>query len=248
MTPLVLVHGFLGGSDQWHLQAPLAVGREVIAVDLPGFGRNAHLPAIDGIGDFADWVLAHLSEHGIERFDLLGHSMGGMIAQEMLRLAPERIVRLVLYGTGALGAMPGRFEPLETSMARAREDGAGPTARRLSAKWFVKGESDLEWPATARIAERSSLPAILGGLAAMRDWSGAENLAMIGLPTLVLWGDRDRAYPWSQVERLWRGIGGSSLAVLPDCGHAAHAEAPKLFNAMLERFLTTAHVPEALDL
>ena len=238
MKPLVMVHGFMGGSQQWHLQAPLADARELITVDLPGFGLNAHLAPIDRIEGFAQWVLEDLSARGIEQFDLLGHSMGGMIVQAMVALAPARIGSLVLYGTGPLGELPGRFEPIETSKARAGADGPEATARRISATWFLEREAAAEYPACAEIAARTGLPAMLAGLSAMQVWSGADHLSRIKARTLVVWGDRDRTYPWSQTELLWRGIPECSLAVVPGCAHAVHSEAPKLFNAIIARFLS----------
>ncbi|SMX50830.1 2-hydroxy-6-oxononadienedioate/2-hydroxy-6-oxononatrienedioate hydrolase [Maliponia aquimaris] len=230
----------MGGSDQWAPQAPLGEGREVIALDLPGFGRNAHLPPIDRIEGFADWVLETLTAQGVQRFDLLGHSMGGMVVQEMVRQAPDRIARLVLYGTGAVGVLPGRFEPIETSMQRARTDGPQATARRISATWFLHTEAAKAYEGCAMIAERAGLPAILAGLEAMRGWSGADHLADITAPTLIVWGDRDRTYPWSQIERLWRTIPGASLAVMPGCAHACHLERPDLFNLLVGGFLASA--------
>jgi 2-hydroxy-6-oxonona-2,4-dienedioate hydrolase len=124
MIPLVLVHGFMGGSDQWEPQSPLKNTVPLIAVDLPGFGKNAHLIPINSIEKLARWVLDKLTDQGVERFLLLGHSMGGMVVQDMIRQAPDRVARLVLYSTGALGLLPGRFEPIETSMQRAKDDGA----------------------------------------------------------------------------------------------------------------------------
>ena len=215
MTPLVFVHGFLGGGDQWAPQAPLKSGRPAICLDLPGFGRNADAAPISSIAGFADWALSELTRLGIPQFDLLGHSMGGMIVQEMVRQAPDRVARLILYGTGSIGVLPGRFEPIETSMARARTDGPQATARRIAATWFLKRAEDPEYPACAAIAEQAGLGAILAGLEAMRDWSGAHHLAAIRQPTLILGGDRDRTYPWSQTERLWHTIPESRLAVLP---------------------------------
>lgn len=237
MTPLVLVHGFMGGSGQWDLQSPLAETIPLIPVDLPGFGNNADLTPINSIGGFADWVLQHLFEQGVEEFHLLGHSMGGMIVQEMVRRAPERINRLVLYGTGPLGIMPGRFEPIESSMKRAIEDGPASTAKRISATWFLDSENAKEYPACSAIAERASLGAILAGLEAMRDWSGRDALAAIRAQTLILWGDQDRAYRWPQVESLWTSIPNSYLAVVPGCCHAVHMEEPELFNRLVARFL-----------
>ncbi|WP_299666618.1 alpha/beta hydrolase [uncultured Ruegeria sp.] len=234
MTPLVFVHGFMGGSKQWNLQTPLAKDRELIAIDLPGFGKNAHKDALRSIPEFAEWVLA---EVGTEQFELLGHSMGGMIAQEMIQLAPDRVRKLVLYATGAEGVIPERFEPIETSIQRAHADGAKSTARRISATWFLDSETAQEFPACAQIAEACSLQAIIAGLEAMQNWSGLTNLAKIALPTLVLWGDRDRTYSWSQTETLWRNIPDCRLAVLPACAHAVHLENPILFNQLVSDFL-----------
>lgn len=237
MTPLVLVHGFMGGADQWHLQQPLSDDRPLITLDLPGFGNHAHLPPIDSITGFAEWMLEALTDRDITQFDLLGHSMGGMIVQEMTRLAPDRIARLILYGTGPLGALPGRFEPIETSMQRAIDDGASTTARRISATWFHDLEAHPEYPACAEIAAKTTLPALLAGLKAMQGWRGTDHLAAISAPTLVMWGDQDRTYPWSQIETLWRGIQGSKLAVIPGCAHAVHSENPVLLNLIVDQFL-----------
>ncbi|MCV3273690.1 alpha/beta fold hydrolase [Roseobacter sinensis] len=241
MTPLVLVHGFIGGSAQWEEQIDaLSVDREVIALDLPGFGRNAHLPVIDTIGGFADWAMAALDERGVRRFCLLGHSMGGMIVQEMARRAPGRIVQLILYATGALGILPGRFETIAESKARARAEGAGVTARRIAATWFRESEQAPRYEGCAAIAEHASLGAVLAGLDAMEAWSGEAALSQLDMPTLIIWGDGDRTYPWAQTELLWRTLPGANLAVIPGCAHAVHLEKPHLFNAVLRDHLTNA--------
>ena len=240
MIPLVFVHGFMGGSEQWHLQDPLAAQRPLIRLDLPGFGKNAGRAPTNRIDEFADWALADLSARGIDRFDLLGHSMGGMIVQEMIRKAPDRVGRLILYGTGAQGDLPGRFETVETSMKRARADGAQATARRIAATWFLQEERAPEYPGCAALAEKSSLGAILAGLEAMPNWSGRSNLADIRADTLVLWGDRDRTYSWDQTHMLWQGIATCSLAVVPGCAHAVHLEDAPLFNQIIQRFLAAS--------
>lgn len=238
MTPLVFVHGFMGGSAQWFPQAPLGHDRTLICLDLPGFGLNAGLTPMDRIEDFADWVLEDLTARGIERFDLVGHSMGGMIVQDMVRKAPARVNRLVLYATGASGNLPGRFEPIETSMQRAKDDGAEATARRISATWFLEQGSAKNYEQCAKVARMAGLDAILAGLDAMRNWTGERYLPEIPTDTLIVWGDRDRTYDWAQIERLWRSIPQSNLAVIPACAHAVHLERPDLFNAVLDGFLS----------
>lgn len=238
MNPVVFVHGLMGGSAQWQGQLRALEGFDIIALDLPGFGKNAHLAAVDSIADFATWALNEISALGVQRFHLVGHSMGGMIAQEMVARAPDRIDRLVLYGTGATGVLPGRFETIATSKSRARAEGSKATAKRISATWFLEREHAAAYADCASIAELSQIDAILAGLDAMNGWSGTDYLHGIEAKSLIFWGDHDRTYPWRQTEELWRFIEGACLAVIPGCAHAPHLEKPDLFNAILEDFLT----------
>lgn len=237
MTPVVFIHGFLGGSRQWQGQVEAMAAYKVITLDLPGFGENAKLDAFCSISGFADWVLNELKMRGIEKFHLVGHSMGGMVVQEMIARAPECVDRLVLYGTGSVGVLPGRFETIDTSKTRAREDGPQATARRIAATWFLDREKAAAYEDCAAIAEQSSLQTILTGLDAMHCWSGVEHLSVIPTKTLVIWGDRDRTYPWSQTEKLWQSIPNANLAVIPESAHATHLEKAGLFNRVLIDFL-----------
>lgn len=238
MTPLVLVHGFLGGSAQWNLQREgLEPQFKLITPDLPGFGDNNQLNAPDRIQDYAQFVLDELLQQGVRTFDLLGHSMGGMIVQEIMALAPQRVRKLILYGTGASGNMVGRFESFEESKRRAAVDGARSTARRIAATWFVDFERAAEYESCAAIAEKASLQAIVAGIDAFSSWARIDNLANISSPTLVIWGEHDRSYAWEQVQQLWRSIPGASLAVVPGCAHAVHLEKPDIFNALMIEFL-----------
>lgn len=239
MTSVVFVHGLMGGSRQWEAQrAALANDYDIITPDLPGFGDHAHLEARVSIADYASWLLNDLDARGVARFRLIGHSMGGMIAQQMVAQEPDRVDQLVLYGTGATGVLPGRFESITASRDRACEDGSRSTARRIAATWFLKREAAMGYEACAALAERSSLQAILAGLDAMQGWNGVAYLPDIQTRTLLIWGDQDRTYPWDQTEQLWRTISDARLAVIPDCAHAAHLEKPRLFNSVLQDFLS----------
>ncbi|WP_300034658.1 alpha/beta hydrolase [uncultured Roseobacter sp.] len=238
MIPLVLVHGFMGGSAQWqHQTEAFSRGRDVIALDLPGFGARNAEAAVASIRGFADDVIRQLDARGIGRFDLLGHSMGGMIVQQMIHQVPDRVRRLVLYGTGPRGRLPGRFETIAESKARAARDGVLASARRISATWFQDGTDAPGYPGCAAIAEQTGLAAFEGGLTAMDAWSGVDWLPDIAAATLVLWGDGDRTYQWPQVEQLWQDTAGAQLAVVPGCAHAVHLEKPELFNALVLDFL-----------
>ncbi|EPX79380.1 alpha/beta fold hydrolase [Litoreibacter arenae] len=235
---LVLVHGYLGGSAQWEAEIDLySANYDVIAPDLPGFGAAADRPGCDRIEGFAQAVMDLLNQLGVDRFTLLGHSMGGMIVQEMAANHADRVERLVLYGTGPLGAMPDRFEPLDVSRQRLRDDGVPDTARRIGATWFLNGEEAPGFPAIRDIGAQASVQAALAALDAMASWDGRPALDRLTMPTLVLWGDSDRSYRWQQVESLWRNLTAGELAVIPGAAHAAHLEKPEIFHVILNGFL-----------
>lgn len=235
---LVLVHGYLGGSRQWDAEIAFLGERfDVVAPDLAGYGDACHLEAPTEMAAHARSVLATLDRLGIDRFHLLGHSMGGMVVQEIVRQAPSRVDRLVLYATGPQGSIPGRFETLVRSRERLAEDGVVRTARRICATWLADREASPAYEPLAALAARASAQAAAAGLWAMEGWDGRASLSAIRQPTLVLWGEWDRSYGWPQVETLWRSIPGASLAVVPGCAHALHLERPALFHALLLDFL-----------
>lgn len=238
MMPLVLVHGFMGGSEQWNLQkAEFEKNHELICINLPGFGKNNHASAPETINGFAQYVLKYLETLGIEKFDLLGHSMGGMIVQEMVAIASDKIEKLIIYGSAASGNLPGRFETFETSKQRISTDGVEASARRISATWFLQYEQAEEFRNCADLAEQSSMQALLAGLDAMATWSRVDNLKSITCPTLIIWGEADRTYHWPQIQELWSTIPNASIAIIPNCSHAAHMEKPEIFNVILDDFL-----------
>lgn len=238
---LVLVHGYLGGAGMWDAQLlAFSEAFRCIAPNLAGFGDSAGLNAPDTIDGHARQVLATLDDLGVDRFRLLGHSMGGMVVQQMAAIAPERIERLVLYGTGPVGLLPDRFESIETSRQRLAADGLAATARRIAATWFVKGAEAEGYNTCVREGSKATMQAALASLSAWETWDGTPALARFTMPTLVVWGDGDRSYGWSLPEALWRGIPDCRLAVVPGCAHNVHMEKPAIFNAIVRDFLDEA--------
>lgn len=235
---LVLVHGYLGGSRQWDAQIEfLREHFDVIAPDLAGYGEACHLAAPSDMTAHARAVLATLDHLGVGSFHLLGHSMGGMVAQEIVRLSPQRVGRLVLYATGPQGSIPGRFETMARSRERLAEEGVERTARRISATWLLAGEASPAFEPLATLAARATEQAARAGLYAMEGWDGRAHLPAISQDTLVVWGERDRSYSWTQIETLWRTLPRASLAVLPACAHALHLERTHLFHRLVLEFL-----------
>ena len=245
-TPLVFVHGYLGGSAQWQAEIKHFSDRfDVIAPDLPGFGDATHLEGCNTIHCMATRIIALLDHLGVGTFSLLGHSMGGMIAQEIAAIVGDRIDRLVLYGTGPLGIMPDRFEPIKLSRERLESDGVARTISRIGATWFYHGAAAPGFALVEQIGTGANPKAALNALDAMENWDGRAALPTLSMPTLVLWGHEDRSYRWPQVETLWKTLPNATLSVVPGTSHAAHLEKPKLFHAILDDFLEGSAVSTA---
>ena len=191
---LVLVHGYLAGAAQWqHEFARLSARVDVIALDLPGYGDAAAAGCIDRIDGFAAHLAGLVDELGLTRFHLMGHSMGGMIVQEFAAGHADRIDKLILYGTGPLGLMPDRFEPLEVSRQRLAEDGVARTIRRIGATWFRDGCAAPGFELVASLGAQASEPAAQAGLDAMSRWDGRTGLAGLSRRARVHWGGGDRS-------------------------------------------------------
>ena len=137
--PLVLVHGYLGSSEMWNFQKEFfSKYFRVIAPALPGFGESYKIKSLDSINAMAKSIFDCIEEKKVKEFHLLGHSMGGMIVQEMVKISPKNINKLVCFGTGSIGDIPGRFESLDKSILRLKEEGIKETVKRIPPKWFVK--------------------------------------------------------------------------------------------------------------
>jgi pimeloyl-ACP methyl ester carboxylesterase len=141
--PLILVHGYLGSSEMWCLQKNfLSNYCRVISPALPGFGESYNAISLNSINDMARFVLDIIDERKIDKFNLLGHSMGGMIVQEIAKIAGNRINKLICFATGSIGEIPGRFELIDETRRKLKKEGAEISFSRVPKKWFVKGEED----------------------------------------------------------------------------------------------------------
>ena len=175
--PLVLVHGFLGSSEMWTPQIKfLSKCFRVIAPALPGFGESNKIKSHNNINAMAQTVLKCLKKMNIEKFNLLGHSMGGMIVQEMVKIDSEKITKLICYGTGPIGDIPGRFETLDESRKKLKNIGLEKTARRIAKTWFVESDKAKYFYLCSNAWKATSLETTDNALTAMKNWNGLENL------------------------------------------------------------------------
>jgi pimeloyl-ACP methyl ester carboxylesterase len=237
-TPLVLVHGFLGSSDMWSPQVNFFKDDfRVIAPALPGFGKSNELNSCDSIECMAIAILDLLEKKKIKNFNLLGHSMGGMIAQEITKLAGDKILKLICYGTGPRGNIPGRFETIDQSREKLKINGLKVTAHRIAKTWFIEEDKSKYFYLCDEAGKQTSIEATDNGLIAMKNWNGIENLKNIKNKTLIIWGDQDKAYNFNQVETLNNNILNSDLKIIKGCSHNVHLEKPEKFNVIVKKFL-----------
>ena len=237
-TPLVLVHGFLGSSDMWNPQIKFFKDNfRVIAPALPGFGKSNAIDSCDSIKCMANVILNLLEKKEIKNFNLLGHSMGGMIVQEMTKLAGEKILKLICYGTGPRGNIPGRFETIDQSREKLKINGLKVTANRIAKTWFIDEDKAKYFHLCDEAGKQTSIEATDNGLIAMKNWNGIENLKNIKNETLIIWGNQDKAYNFNQVETLNNNIPNSDLKIIDGCSHNVHLEKPDEFNIIVEEFL-----------
>ena len=236
--PIVLVHGFLGSSIMWEPQINyLKKDYRVITPDLPGFGNSKKAQSKDNINEMAKTVLDCLKEKDIDNFFLLGHSMGGMIVQEIAKLAGKKIEKLICYGTGASGNIPGRFETINESRNRLKKDGLVSTAYRIAKTWFIEGDKSKYFYLCDEAGKATTLEAADNALVAMENWNGVENLKNIKIPTIIIWGDKDKAYNFNQVDTLNKKIPNNKMLIFKGCSHNVHLERPDEFNQCVHEFL-----------
>ncbi len=236
--PLVLVHGYLGSSEMWNLQKEfLSKHFRIFTPALPGFGESYKVQSLNSINAIAKFIFKCLDEKKITEFHLMGHSMGGMIVQEMVKISGDRIKKLICFATGSIGDVPGRFESMDTTRERLKKDGLKETVNRITKKWFIEGNKAKYYYLCENAVKNISIQSADNALIAMKNWRGYENLKNIKQDTLIIWGDRDVSYNFDQVDTLKKNIPNSKLEIFKDCSHNVHLEEPQKFNETVKNFL-----------
>jgi pimeloyl-ACP methyl ester carboxylesterase len=245
--PIVLLQHFTGGLDHWDplLTDGLAEDREVILVDNAGVGASTGTTpsTIEGM---AECILGFVNALGIPNFDLLGFSMGGMVAQALAKQQPTRVRRLILAGTSPRGGDP---TPHQAEVSR-RASGSASLDDFL---WLFFGHSEAGRAAGRAFWERrhartedldppSGSQTITAQVAASREWlkphgERFEDLKSITMPTLVVNGINDVMLPTINSYHLAQHIPDALLILYPDAGHAAHFQYPELFLSHAKLFL-----------
>lgn len=258
-APIVLVHGFTGAKEDFgdHV-AWLAGSRRTITFDHRGHGVSARTDSYS-MGALAGDLGGVVDALGVDRFVLLGHSMGGFVAQLYALAHPERLTGLVLMGTGpaaprldessrgmAVAARRIAVESgMETLLALVKEIGAQSDAAELGSPADDALRRDR--PGYAEFCDAKFLATdavaydeLLGDILAQEDRT--EALASLDVPTLVIVGAEDRAFRRA-ARRMSDAIPGARHVEIPGAGHSPQFEAPEPWRTHLAAFLEEVDQP-----
>jgi 3-oxoadipate enol-lactonase len=248
---LIFLHGIGGCAKVWQLQLDAFGDRyTAIAWNMPGYGGSPPVPELTFpvLADALELLLDTLPN---KRIHLVGHSMGGMVAQEFLRNRAHRITSVCLYATSPGLAQPETPEAIEAARARAREfmeRRIGPLDRGMTMRDMAESVLDqllapraLQAARAAAIESISSVPPDVyrDAMRCILSFDGTAIIPKIDRPTLVLAGGADRTMTIDVVEAMARQIKGARLEVIPNVGHLANLENPPAFNRVLSEFLGT---------
>jgi pimeloyl-ACP methyl ester carboxylesterase len=236
---LGFLHGF-GGLPRWTpFLARLAATRRVIAPSLPGFpGSEAGHRALDDIADWVAMTLDLLEAAGLEGADLVGESIGAMLAAEAAAFSPGVARRLVLIGP--LGLYDAG-EPVENVFANRTAEIPGRLCCDLGAFLATFGPPSGDAEALTEFEITSYRAAEAGArlIWPFGERGLAKRLHRIRAPTLLVWGAGDRVVPASYAKRFADGIAGEvGVRTIEGAGHLASIDAPDAVAGAVLEFLS----------
>jgi pimeloyl-ACP methyl ester carboxylesterase len=248
--PVVLIHGMVNSSRHWESVAQwLASDFTVIAPDLIGHGDSATPRGDYSLGAHAASIRDLLAAIGIDRASIVGHSLGGGVAMQFFYQFPQRVERLALISSGGLGR---EVSPMLRTAALPG------TSALLSLTINPRVLSALRAAGT-RLRDRRPLEnagarqAFLHTLRSVIDMHGqrvsaTDRLGLLeSIPTLIVWGERDRTIPIEHGRRAHAAIPGSFFRTLTGVAHFPHLEDPAGLSALLREFLDGTRPGEISD-
>lgn len=198
-VPLLLINGLGAHSAMWGPLERALDGFRIVEFDLPGAGRSPAPRRPVRIPSLARLCVTIMDRAGFDAPDVLGYSMGGMVAQQLAADAPERVRRLVLVATTpGVGSVQADPKALLNVLTPIRYSSSRLYARTLASMVGGRARHDPEWiveQARLRFRHRPSWRGYLGQLNSMAGWSSLPLLPRIDRPTLVLSGDDDPLAP-----------------------------------------------------
>jgi len=232
-VPLVLVHGWTADRHRWdHQIAHFSPKRRVIRLDLRGHGESTGA-GVRAVDDLARDVLALLDHLDVDRCVLVGHSMGGMIAQTVALARPQLVERLVLVGSiSRMTYSRGRGLVMAASTLVPFRLFVAANIRRA----FAPGHPREEIRRYIKASAATPKEVVMTDYGAMRAFDVLDRVGEIKAPTLIVHGYHDIQLPVKQMLRMAKAYPNAVVRVI-DAGHELPLEKPAELTEALERFL-----------
>jgi pimeloyl-ACP methyl ester carboxylesterase len=234
--PLVVIHG--GGGDAktwWKNIAELALKYTVYAPDLPGFGGSQPLSGNYYIHELSEFIDKFAASIGLDRFNLVGHSLGGGIALDYTLKKPNRVKKLVLISSLCLGREISFWIRLCSIPEIIHSMWAIAMGVLKSVKWVVKKLNLAEY-----VIPLTPVSLLVGeNISNFKEQSLVleSRLSEIHVPTLLVWGARDPIVPVRQAYAAARVIPDCQVKVFEKRGHNVHRDELMQFSSVLTGFL-----------
>jgi 3-oxoadipate enol-lactonase len=241
---LLLVHAFPLDADMWQEQVASLSGRlPVVAPHLPGFGGTAPAGELMTMSAAAARCVEALDDAGVDRAVVCGLSMGGYVALELWRSAPERFAGLVLANTRAGSDTSEAAAGRRALAERLRSEGSAFLVQSPPPLLSDSAPGELWERVRSLIAAQSADAIAAAALGMAQRPDSTSDLAGIDVPSLVLTSSRDTLIQPDATVPMAEQIPGAELAVIPDVGHLSNLEAPARFDELLDAHLTRCGLP-----
>lgn len=239
-SPLLIIHGGGDGARAWKKTvAPLAKRYTIYVPDLPGWGRSPALAGDYYIPELVDFMDNFSASLGLDRFHLMGHSLGGGIALSYALKFPKKVNKLVLVSSLCLGKEIALWVRALTALKMGHSVGTALHGMMRGIKWLV--DSALAPVFHFEFVNPVSIASLSLGdkVVTLRHQSVVllDRLSEVSAPTLIVWGGKDPVIPASQAYAAGELIPDCQVKVFADCGHSVYRERIAEFTGLVGKFL-----------
>lgn len=238
---LVCLHGVGGNATAFEPQLNgLSQHLQVWSVDLPGYGLSAALSTMDWESLVAG-LKQFLDHHKLHQVHLLGHSFGGMLAQEFAARHPNYLASLILYSTSAaFGSKDGEFQQ-NFIAARLKPLNQGSSMQQLAGNLIDPLLAPHGSPHVRQAAIQCMQQVPSGtysqAIECITTFDCRHNLPKLTMPTLLLAGAEDTVASPAMMQRMASKIGKATAVVIADAGHLANLEQAQIFDQQVAAFI-----------
>lgn len=228
--PFLILHGWGASTDSWvEIQERLSKNFQVILLDFPGFGKSDFPPEAWGVQNYCEFVLDFTEKMGLEKFNLLGHSFGGRVCIKLAAQFPEKIKKLILVDSAGIEFEKRISIRLRTRLASFMGIFKAVPGFKIGRKFFYKFiMRNTDYFEAMGIMKEVFKKVIAEDLTS---WLGK-----ISVPTLIVWGKKDKLTPIKNGYLMKKKIKNSEIKVF-DTGHSPHLLEPELLTKEILDFL-----------